>query len=192
MAQLIARLCPRKTIGTDRRLETCGQMIHHRFSRRLGLTAAWLIAVVIAPAAGHAAEHIPPATSCRFEAPADLDAVPARWLGDCPQGAADGLGVLRGGVGEPYAFFAGVMHQGRPAEGLLMLKAGGWMLAVAFDESLEVVSNGGLHPDWDDRAFERAHAGALATASWFRRQGNQASAAYYTRLAQSIIDGRPE
>ncbi len=73
-----------------------------------------------------------------------------------------------------------------------MLKAGGWMLAVAFDESLEVVSNGGLHPEWDDRAFERAHAGALATARWFRRQRNQASAAYYTRLAQSIIDGRPE
>lgn len=73
-----------------------------------------------------------------------------------------------------------------------MLKAGGWMLAVAFDESLKVVSNGGLHPEWDDRAFERAHAGALATAGWFKRQGNQASAAYYTRLAQSIIHGRPE
>jgi hypothetical protein len=167
-------------------------MIHHRPSWRSCFAAAWLVAVVMAPAAGHAAEPLPPATPCRFEAPADLDAAPARWLGECPQGAAEGLGVLRGGTGEPYAYFAGVMHQGRPAEGLLMLKAGGWMLAVAFDESLKVVSNGGLHPEWDDRAFERAHAGALATAGWFKRQGNQGSAAYYTRMAQSIIDGRPE
>jgi hypothetical protein len=167
-------------------------MIRRSFSQRLCLAAAWLIAVAMVPAGGHAAEPLPPATPCRFEAPADLDAAPARWLGDCPQGAADGLGVLRGGVDEPYAYFVGVMHQGRPAEGLLMLKAGGWMLAVAFDESLKVVSNGGLHPEWDDRAFDQAHAGALSTARWFRRQGNQASAAYYTCLAQSIIDGRPE
>jgi hypothetical protein len=66
------------------------------------------------------------------------------------------------------------------------------MVAVAFDENLGVVPNGGLHPEWDDRAFDQAHEGALATARWFRRQGNPASAAYYTRLAQSIIDGRPE
>jgi hypothetical protein len=163
-------------------------MIFARSSVRLA--AAYLFATGLSPADGHAAEPGPPA--CRFEAPADLDASPARWLGECPQGAAQGLGVLRGGLGEPYAFFAGVMQHGRPTEGLLMLKEGGWMVAVAFDEDLRTVQNGGLHPEWDDRPFAQAHAGALATASWFRRQGNTASAAYYARLAQSIIDGRPE
>jgi hypothetical protein len=163
-------------------------MISGRSSVRL--VAACLFAIGPFPAVGYTAEPAPP--PCRFEAPSDLDASPARWLGECPQGAAQGLGVLRGGTGEPFAFFAGVMQQGRPTEGLLMLREGGWMVAVAFDEDLKTVQNGGLHPEWDDRAFAQAHGGALATASWFRRQGNAASAAYYARLAQSIMDGRPE
>ncbi len=73
-----------------------------------------------------------------------------------------------------------------------MLREGGWMVAVAFDENLKAVQNGGLHPEWDDRAFAQAHAGARAAATWFKQQGNAASAAYYNRLAQRILDGRPE
>jgi hypothetical protein len=131
-------------------------------------------------------------TSCRVEAPADVDASHARWLGACPNGAAEGLGVLRSGEQEPYAFFAGRMQSGRPVDGLLMLCAGGWMAAVRFDAGLHVVSSDGLDPKEDDRVFAQARAAALETAEIFRRAGNSASADYYSRLAQRIVEGRPE
>ncbi|MBZ6382561.1 hypothetical protein [Sphingomonas sanguinis] len=53
----------------------------------------------------------PPAAqnSCRVTIPADLSQRPARWLGPCAQGMAEGLGVLRLGTGEPYQFFLGRM-----------------------------------------------------------------------------------
>jgi hypothetical protein len=57
------------------------------------------------------------------------------------------------------------MHRGRPPEGLLMLREGSWMLAISFDAGLRTVQNDSLHPEWDDHAFETAHAGALATAA---------------------------
>ncbi|RZM34976.1 MAG: hypothetical protein EOP67_14190, partial [Sphingomonas sp.] len=62
---------------------------------------------------------------CRFKVPADLDAAPARWLGECGKGTAEGLGIMRAGTGEPYAFFAGRMKGGVPVHGLLMLRSGG-------------------------------------------------------------------
>ncbi len=151
-----------------------------------------VICAMLLLAAGTGTAAAQPKPSCRVEAPADLDASPARWLGACPNGAAEGPGILRSGDHEPYAFFAGRMQAGRPVDGLLMLSAGGWMVAVRFDASLHVVSSDGLDPKVDDRVFAQARAAALATAETFRRAGNTASADYYTRLAQRIVDGRPE
>jgi len=129
---------------------------------------------------------------CRFKVPADLDAAPARWLGECGKGTAEGLGILRAGTGEPYAFFAGRMKGGLPVHGLLMLRSGGWMVPVRFDGALRTVSQDGLHPEQDDRVFADAEAAARATAARLRRTGNATSAAYYVRLARQIVDGRPE
>ncbi|NYF22838.1 hypothetical protein HDC36_004328 [Xanthomonas sp. JAI131] len=151
-----------------------------------------MFGLLVAASASMPAMSSPPAAPCRFEAPADLDAAPARWLGGCRHGAADGLGIVRAGTAEPYAFFAGRMQEGRPAEGLLMLHEGGLMVAVRFDAALRVVSSDGLRPNEDDRVFAQARAAALETAARLRQEGNQASAAYYAALAQRITESRPE
>lgn len=130
--------------------------------------------------------------ACRFQAPADLDAAPARWLGGCRDGVADGLGVVRAGTAEPYAFFAGRMQGGQPAQGVLLLHAGGLMVAVGFDPALRAVSSDGLRPEEDDLVFAQARAAALDTAARLRREGNLGSADYYAALAQRIVDSRAE
>ena len=158
---------------------------------RVGTITRWF-GLLVAAGASMPAMASPPAEPCRFEAPADLDAAPARWLGGCRNGAADGLGIVRGGTAEPYAFFAGRMQEGRPAEGLLMLHAGGLMVAVRFDAALRVVSSDGLRPNEDDRVFAQARAAALETAARLRQQGNRASADYYAALAQRITESRAE
>jgi hypothetical protein len=160
----------------------------------LGLILA--VTVAAAPASAAPAPRPPAspggAAACRFTAPPDLDAAPSKWLGDCRAGAADGLGVLRAGSGEPYAFFAGRMERGRPVQGLLMLRDGLWMAAIRFDAKARAVSSDGLRPELDDQLFAQARAAALDTAARFRRAGNKASADYYMRLARKIVDGRPE
>ncbi|WP_369935961.1 hypothetical protein [Xanthomonas tesorieronis] len=155
-------------------------------------TARTVACLIAACASLPALATPPPPAPCRFEAPADLDAAPARWLGDCQQGAADGLGIVRAGTAEPYAFFAGRMQDGRPAQGVLLLHEGGLMAAVRFDAALRAVSSDGLHPDEDDRVFAQARAAALETAARLRQQGNRASADYYTALARRIDDSRAE
>lgn len=151
-----------------------------------------LFAFVIAACTSLSAMAAPPTPACRFQAPADLDAAPTRWLGECRDGAAEGLGIVRAGSAEPYAFFAGRMQDGRPANGLLLLRAGGMQVAVRFDDALHAVDSDGLRPEQDDRVFAQARDAALATAARLRRQGNQASADYYTALAQRIVDSRAE
>lgn len=155
-------------------------------------TTTRLFGLLVAAGASMAAMASPPTEPCRFDAPADLDAAPARWLGSCRNGAADGLGVVRAGTAEPYAFFAGRMLGGRPAEGLLLLHEGGMMVAVRFDAALRVVNSDGLRPAEDDRVFAQAQAAALETAARFRQEGNRASADYYAALAQRIVVSRPE
>ncbi len=154
-------------------------------ARRVGL---FLLAGTIGSLVASTTE----AAACRFDMPADLGATPGRWLGACPDGTADGLGVIRAGTAEPYAFFVGRMQGGRPADGLLILREGGWMVAVRFDAGLHVVSSDGLKPEDDDRVFQQAHAAALETAARFRQEGNKASADYYTLLGRRITEGRPE
>ena len=155
--------------------------------RIIGVIGVLLVTGAVLPA-----HSSPPAGACQFQTPADLDAAPARWLGACINGAADGLGIIRAGTEEPYAFFAGQMQGGRPTEGLLVLREGGWMVAVRFDEAFRVVSSGGLRPEEDDHVFAQAHAAALETAARFRQDGNRGSADYYASLAQRITEGRPE
>ena len=128
---------------------------------------------------------------CRFAAPTELDARPSAWLGECRNGAADGLGVIRAGTREPYSFFAGRMAHGRPANGLLLLQTG-MMAAIRFDASGRVVSSDGLHPQQDEHIFAQAQNAARAVSARFAKAGNPRSATYYKQLARRILVSQPE
>ena len=107
-------------------------------------------------------------------------------------GRADGLGVLRGGTGEPHFFFVGRMRRRMPAHALLMLRSGNRMVPAGFDAALHAISQDCLHTEQDDLVFKDAEAAARATADRFRGASNPASAAQYERLARRIVDRRPE
>lgn len=121
------------------------------------------------------------ASGCRFLPPADW---PARvnWIGDCRDGLAEGLGVLKASeVGEVVAFFFGRMEHGRPSEGAL--EGGGGRMAGRFVDGRIAV--GGDRNDLI-RAFDVAGAGAEAAAALFARMGNQPSSDFYRRKARQM------
>ena len=146
-------------------------------------TAAPKPAMVASPPSSH---------PCRAQTPAEITTTAARWLGDCPNGIADGLGVMRSGAGEPYEFFAGRMRAGRLVDGVLVLKSGLMMVAVRFDANRRVVVSDGLRPSEDEAVFRTATAGAEAVAKRMASAGNKGSAAYYTALAKRIREAPPE
>jgi hypothetical protein len=128
---------------------------------------------------------------CRVQPVADFGSAPAQWLGACPGGQAEGLGVIRSGRAEPYKFFAGEARAGRPVRGLLLTEDG-WFAAASFDGN-------GRHRDitsGDPNAYHALYGlaarAANASAQRFATAGNRASATYYQRLAKKITDGEPE
>jgi hypothetical protein len=132
-----------------------------------------------------------PATgTCRAEAPAALTG-PAHWLGACPNGAAEGLGVIRVGTAEPYQFFLGEMHAGLPVRGMLK-QTDGWGMAAHFDAARAVVSPRSWDPRDSHAMYLLAARAARTAARRFATMGNRGSAAYYQKLAQEVTDGEPE
>lgn len=129
--------------------------------------------------------------ACRLVAPVALTAEPARWLGECANGDAEGLGVIRAGSAEPYQFFLGEMHAGAPVRGMLK-EADGWEMAAQFDSAAGVVSPRSWEPEAAHATYLLAARAARATAARFSSVGNPGSSAYYERLAQDILDGEPE
>jgi hypothetical protein len=121
---------------------------------------------------------------CRVTIPADLTQRPARWMGGCVKGAAEGLGVLRVGQGEPYQFFLGRMAGGRPVQGVLKVNGSQVIPAYRFDTDGRGVNPDGNQPEQLTQVFRTGSAGARAVAGRFAAQGNKASATYYTKLAQ--------
>jgi hypothetical protein len=155
----------------------------------------WIVATALAATLGLAATGpaAPPAAACHATPPAALKTSgQARWLGDCPAGAATGLGVMRIGSAEPYKFFVGEMKGGLPVRGLMMLSSDGWEMAAHFDAAGQNQSPRSWDPkDWD-AMFALAVRAAHSTAQRFAATGNRPSAAYYDRLAGKIRDGQPE
>jgi hypothetical protein len=131
------------------------------------------------------------AHACRAAAPAALTARPAHWLGGCADGAAEGLGVLRVGMAEPYQFFLGEMHAGMPVRGMLK-EADGWEMAAHFDAAQAIVSPRSWDPKDSHAMYLLAARAARTTANRFASSGNHGSAAYYARLAMEVTDGEPE
>ena len=133
----------------------------------------------------------PPDKPCLVPAPAGLHG-PGRWFGLCPDGRAEGMGVLRTGVAKPFGFFAGRMSAGRPGPGLVIRPDGLFVPAAGFDASGHPLPTDSLRPEQQDRLFALAANAAQATAGRFAQIGDRMSAAYYRKLAARIRNGLPE
>ena len=149
---------------------------------RFGLMVAIMVGATIGCRAGPA---------CQAVAPADLTSHPTRWLGDCPGGRADGLGVLRAGAAEPYQFFAGAMHAGQPVRGILVTRDA-FQVVGRFDLQGRDLSPRSWEPTAHHAVFVLGARASQATARRFELSRNAGSAAYYRRLALRIQRGEPE
>lgn len=140
----------------------------------------------------------PKAVSCQVKAPILAyfkTPRPWRWLGACPNGRAEGLGVLRMGPDEgEFASFYGRMHAGRPVAGLLDM-GGSAAVASAFTPAGVAIQPDDYRPQdpqEQHRVFVLASRAALATSRWFAARGNRASAQWYRERARDLLDGEPE
>ncbi|MGW8191778.1 hypothetical protein [uncultured Sphingomonas sp.] len=130
--------------------------------------------------------------ACTATAPADIRVRPALWLGACVAGKAEGLGILRMGQRQPFAFLVGRMKSGRPASGLLFDTDKSYWTARGFDANGKVLIADGNYPKEQDQAWADAVLAARQVGDRFAKAGNAASAAYYRRFASEIENGRPE
>ena len=151
------------------------------------LAAALLASAAAAPAP----PPVAPA-ACTTAIPAEFALRPARWLGGCTAGKAEGLGVMRFGAAAPYAFFVGRMRTGRPVTGMLINPDGLFRPAKGFDSRLEAIDTDGNRRAEQDAVFALAGRAAEATARRFAAMGNPGSASFYHAMAKRIANGQPE
>ena len=148
------------------------------------IAAIGIVLAIGSAAACSAGGGAPSAADCRVTIPADLTQRPARWLGDCIKGTAEGLGVLRLGKAEPYQFFLGRMARGRPIQGVLKVNGSQLIPAYRFDPEWRGVVPDADRPEQLTQVFRTGSAGASAAARRFASQGNAGSATYYRKLAE--------
>jgi hypothetical protein len=163
------------------------------------MTARRTIAVVVATAAlalGASCTAIgatPKAVSCQAEAPIVEHFSwkrPWRWLGECPGGRAEGLGVLRMGTEEDTTFFYGRMHAGRPVAGYLDM--GTVILAHAFTPAgVAIEPDSSYNMDQRNAVFLLGSRAAMATSRRFAARGDRASARWYRQKSRDILYGEP-
>ncbi len=134
---------------------------------------------------------VPGAKPCHAVQPTITRTAPAHWLGDCSEGRAEGIGVLRIGTHEPFEYFFGAAHAGRPVRGLIKA-ANGWYAATRFDARMNMVNPRSEDPNEAHATYILAVKATQATARRFAMAGNRGSARYYERLAKQIADGEPE
>jgi hypothetical protein len=118
---------------------------------------------------------------------------PWHWLGECPNGRAEGLGTLRMGTEEDaQTFFFGRMHAGRPVAGYLQ-EGARIRLAHAFTPAgVPIPPDSSYNIDQRHAAFVLGSRAALATSRWFAARGNRASARWHREKAQDILDAEGE
>ena len=120
---------------------------------------------------------------CRFAVPATWDARQVRWSGDCRDGLAQGLGVLRLLQGNQVRqVFYGRLKDGRPLQGAIEVD-GGWR-AGRFDAQGAVVQDGERNTLIE--AFDTASQAARQAAQRFQAGGNPASARLYRQKAEQL------
>lgn len=126
------------------------------------------------------------AAVCAAAAPADLGPGTATWLGACPKGRADGLGVLRARRQTGTQFFYGRMKAGRPATGVVTTAKGDLIPAWRFDRALKPVDDASGDRSSSVATFDTAAAGARAASARLRVAGNRASARFYAQKARDL------
>ena len=146
-----------------------------------------LAAMLLLPAASTSLASAP----CSVVAPAEFKRSQIQWLGDCRGGLAEGKGIIRAGSAEPYQFFAGEIHAGRPVRGLLLI-GDDWFAAAGFDPDGHRQDIRSGDPNEYHALFVVAAGAAETAARHFAAAGNRSSAAYYHRLAKKIVSGEPE
>ena len=121
-------------------------------------------------------------SSCSAQSPTHWVGKNTRWAGDCQNGLAQGFGTLRLYNGsKPTTVFYGVFKGGEPILGVEEINSG--FKAGRIDQGKFVKT--------DDRqtyidAFKAAEKGALAAASQFKANGNQASSKFYQNKAAML------
>ena len=151
-----------------------------------------MVAATLATGAAAPVPRPVAAPACAAAVPAEFALRPARWLGGCALGKADGLGVMRFGAAAPFAFFAGRMRAGRPVTGMLINPDGLFRPARGFDARLGAIDTDGNRPAEQDAVFRLASRAAEATARRFAATGNPGSAGFYHAMAERIGNGQPE
>jgi hypothetical protein len=116
---------------------------------------------------------------------------PWHWLGECPGGRAEGLGVLRMGDGqEGTTLFFGRMHAGRPVAGYL--DKGTIILAYAFTPAgVAIEPDSSYNMDQRNAVFLLGSRAAMATSRRFAARGDRASARWYRQKSRDILYGEP-
>ena len=140
-------------------------------------TTTALLLAALSLAGGAAA-----APGCSFEVPAQWARDGTRWDGECADGRANGLGVLKEyRNGSVAKFFFGRLRGGQLVLGVIDQPEG--FVAGSFREGRVVPS--------DERqatvsAFNEAEQAAKSVASRFRKAGNAASADFYSNKAREL------
>lgn len=135
--------------------------------------------VLTATAAAGPAE--PP---CHAVGPADWQPLSVRWVGECPDGHAEGLGVLRGlAQGKVVRLYFGRMQAGQPQIGVVE-QADGYV-AGRFEHGVLLPSD--AREDYV-LAFTTASAAAEAASQRFSQAGNAASAHFYHAKARRLAE----
>jgi hypothetical protein len=140
----------------------------------------WLLLALLGAASLQAEAR---ADACAVTAPESWVPRAVRWEGDCADGYADGLGVLKELQGNAVKrIFYGRVKEGTLQSGVIDALDEGY-LAGRFENGHLVSS--------DDRqvyldAFKTAVAAAQATAQRFQRKGNTASAHFYAGKAKAL------
>lgn len=123
-------------------------------------------------------------SKCGFVVPKGWIEKNTRWNGQCVDGYADGLGILKEfEKGKVRQFFFGKINKGKVEFGVIDQPDG--YIAGKFNDGIFVPS--------DDRqtyidAFNVAKKAAIKAAGDFRKVGNKASAQFYENKAKELND----
>lgn len=151
----------------------------------LGLAFTAMAASPDTPEAGWLKD---PASGCQFRAPRSLPSGPTYWIGACPGGKADGLGVLRRRDGaDAGEVFYGELKDGVPAIGVIDTARGnqGGLIAGRWKDGDLTTGEDSVWQDNTD-AFTAASKAAQAASAVFKAQNNEASARYYAQQAKML------
>lgn len=110
----------------------------------------------------------------------DVSARNAAWSGPCPNGRADGSGVLRlSNDNVPAAVFYGKMTKGMPDLGVLEHK--GAYIPYVNGQAAEDEERDDIH-----RAFDHGRQVALTFSAQLRKEGNRAYAKQFSAAADEM------